>query len=239
MEKSVAELLGELSFIGRPVETLYLNETRVSEHFIGQLGAIESFTRTATRNGSIEAPVVKVSGGASSDRSITWSLKEPVTQALVLRAALDDRNLLTGISHAKVGSYVTFSGIALISHPLYPFSYMHREVLHAYPGLYEALEEERAKKEDLWRMLGTSDQNIWILTVMEGTSLCAAFLDQHWITHDAIHWLSNKLGARRMAILDGQTAYPDFPSCEIFALLREFHETGVPMLATLHLALKL
>jgi hypothetical protein len=47
----------------------YLNQTRVRESFIGQIGAIESFTKTATKEGSVEVPIVKV----PSERCF-WSL---------------------------------------------------------------------------------------------------------------------------------------------------------------------
>ena len=60
MAESVAELLGRLRFVGGPVETLYLNQPRVRESFVGQLGAIESFTRGVEKEGSVEAPVIKI-----------------------------------------------------------------------------------------------------------------------------------------------------------------------------------
>jgi len=60
MAESLAELLSRLRLVGGPVETLYLNETRVRENFIGQLGAIESFARRAIREGSAQTPVVNI-----------------------------------------------------------------------------------------------------------------------------------------------------------------------------------
>jgi hypothetical protein len=53
MTGSVAELLGRLRFVGGPVETLYLNQPRVRESFVGQLGAIESFTRGVAKEGGM------------------------------------------------------------------------------------------------------------------------------------------------------------------------------------------
>ena len=84
-------------------------------------------------------------------------------------------------------------------------------------------------------MMGRPDQNIWILTIMKDTSLCAAFLDGRWLADSYAHWVYNRVSVTD----DGEVVYPDLPPWEIFALVREFHETGAPMLATLHLTLKL
>ena len=52
MAEPLSKLLSRLRFEGGPVETLYLDETRVHEDFIGQLGAIGSFTRVGTMGGN-------------------------------------------------------------------------------------------------------------------------------------------------------------------------------------------
>ena len=80
MTESLADLLKKLRFVGQPVETLYLNETRVHENFIGQLGAIESFTRSVTKEGSAEAPVIRIGAGLSSATDVTWTLSDPLSQ---------------------------------------------------------------------------------------------------------------------------------------------------------------
>src|SRR5450432_4099136 len=67
MAESVAELLGRLRFVGGPVETLYLNQPRVRESFIGQLGAIESFTRSSAKEGSVGVPVVKIGADLTAE----------------------------------------------------------------------------------------------------------------------------------------------------------------------------
>jgi hypothetical protein len=88
--ESVTELLSKLRFDGAPVETLYLDETRVHEDFIGQVGAIASFVRAATNEGSggLEVPPVKFGVELSSEAGVTWNLNHPITQVLVLRAVL-------------------------------------------------------------------------------------------------------------------------------------------------------
>ena len=76
MAESVAELLGKLRLEGTAVETLYLNQTRVRESFIGQLGAIDSFTRTVSKEGSVEAPVIKFGAGLSAESGVTWTMTD-------------------------------------------------------------------------------------------------------------------------------------------------------------------
>jgi len=51
--ESVADLLGRLRFVGGPVETLYLNQPRVKESFVGQLVVFEFFTRRVAKEGSV------------------------------------------------------------------------------------------------------------------------------------------------------------------------------------------
>ena len=136
MAESVAELLSRLRFVGRPVETLYLNETRVRESFIGQLGAIESFTRAATKKGSVEAPVIKIGAGVTTEGGVTWTLSDSIAQVLVLRTALESQGLRHGLDSAKPGRYISFEGTGLISRPGM-FDDLHREGLQQHRGLYE------------------------------------------------------------------------------------------------------
>ena len=59
--------------------------------FVSQLGAIESFTRTAAREMAGEAGAggfVKVGGSRSGTQQVDYDLKEPLSQALVLHSAL-------------------------------------------------------------------------------------------------------------------------------------------------------
>jgi hypothetical protein len=221
MAESVADLLRRLRFSSGPVETLSLNETRVRENFIGQLGAIESFSRTATKEGSAEIPVVKVGGAVSSEAAVNWDLSDPIAQALVLRAALESQGLLDGLDDAGSGRYIISSGIGAISRQGM-LDDLHRERLREHPGLYEQLEAERAKQEHIMQMTGgPEEETLWLLTIDEGASVCAATLEKSSLRDPFRHW-----------------AYADSP-WELFALFRRRHETGVPWLAPLHLRVKL
>lgn len=152
----MAELLGRLRFVGGPVETLYLNQTRVRESFIGQLGAIETFTRTATKEGSIEVPVVKVGAGLASEAGVTWTLTDPAAQALVLRASLESQGALRGLDAAGPGRYISFAGAGSVSRPGM-LDDRHRAELRERPGLYDAFEAERGTQESVLRMMEGDD----------------------------------------------------------------------------------
>lgn len=220
MAESLAELLGQLRFVGGSVETLYLNQTRVRESFIGQIGAIESFTRTATKEGNVEVPIVKVGAGLASQAGVTWNLTDPTAQALVLHAALRSQGALFDLQNAAPGCYTSFTGKGLISR-LGMLDARHREALRGRPGLYEALEAERAMQETLLQMM-QGQAIMWLLTVDDGSSVCAAVLDNRWLSSSAPSWIGGDTESR----------------WEVFALVRDRHENGVPLLAALHVKMK-
>jgi lactam utilization protein B len=220
MKESLAKLLSSFRFSSGPMETLSLNEARVQENFISQLGAVESLTRVATEGGSLETPFVKLGGSLSSEAGATWVLNDPITQALVLHAALESQGSLHGPDDARPGRYVMTSGVGAISR-LRMLDGLHRERLHDHPGLYEKLEAERAKQEEIMHMTGRPEKSLWLLTIAEGTSICAATLEDTSLRDPFRHW-----------------AYADSP-WEFFGLVRRIHETGVPWLAPLHLYVKL
>jgi hypothetical protein len=219
MAETVIDLLRRLRFSTGPVETLSLNETRVRENFIGQLGAIESFTRAATKKGSAETPFVKLGGEVSSEATVNWNLGDPIAQALVLRAALESQGSLHRLDDATPGDYIISSGVGAISrHEM--LDDLHRERLQDHPGLYEQLEAERAQQEHIMLITGGPNELLWLLTIDEGALVCAATLEGSSLRDPFRHW-----------------AYADSP-WELFALCRRFHESGVPWLAPLHLRVK-
>jgi hypothetical protein len=220
MTESVAELLGRLRFVKAPVESLYLNEDRAGDHFTGQLGAIDSFTRTAAKEGKFGAgvPVLNLSGGASAESGVTWTLREPITQVLLLHAALESQGLLYGLDSTALGRYISFAGVGFISRPGM-FDREHWEGLREHPGLYEELEAKRASAEQVSRIM-KPDSSRWLLTVSEGSSVCAAILDNRWLKPASQHWMG-----------------PEY-RWEIFGLFRQLHKTGVPLLAAIHISMK-
>jgi hypothetical protein len=218
MAESVAELLGRLRFVGGPVETLYLNQPRVRESFVGQLGAIESFTRSTAKEGSVEAPIVKIGAGLTAESGVTWTLTDPTAQVLVLHAALDQQGAVHGLDGAVPGNYVDFAGQGAISRPGM-LDAGHQAALRDQPGLYAALEAERAAQENVLRMMEGQAAAMWLMTVSDGASMCAAVLNDSWLSPSSSSWLTGF-------------------HWRIFAMLRRVHETGVPLLAALHLSVK-
>lgn len=219
MAESVADVLGRLRFASGPVETLYLNKTRVRESFVGQLGAVESFTRTATKEGSLEVPVIKVGAGLASEAGVTWTLSDPTAQALVLRAALDSQGALYGLDEAGPGRYISFAGTAYLSRPGM-LDDKHRAGLDDHPGLYDALEAERGAQESVLRMMEGQDASMWVLTVGTADSMCAAVLDNRWLSPSAPSWMMADC------------------TWELFAMFRRHHEMGIPLFAALHVTVK-
>jgi hypothetical protein len=219
MAELLSNLLSRLRFDGGPVETLYLDETRVHEDFIGQLGAIGSFTRVGTVGGSVglESPVLKIEVQGASEASVTWNLSSPIVQILVLRAVLQSRDSLNGPDGTKPGSYVVFSGTGMVSRPGM-FEDLHRARLQGFPELYDKLEAERAMQEkDIQETDGPSEP-LWLLTINNGTSVCAATLMGSLLRPPFRHW-----------------ARVESP-WEIIGLCRQIHkETKVPWLAPLYL----
>jgi len=219
MAESVEELLATLRFVGGPVETIYLNQTRTRESFITHLGAVESFTRTAVKKVSAETPVVKIGAGVSSGSDVTWSLSDPIAQVLVLRAALESQGLLYSIDNAVPGRYIRFAGTAVLSRPGV-FDDVQQKALTARPGLYEELEAERTKAENISRMMGHSDDELWLLTLREDAVVCPVILSGEWLRDSVTHWVET-----------------DSP-WELFAIVRGFYPGKVPNLAAIHVNIK-
>jgi hypothetical protein len=222
MTDSVTEQLSKLRFEGAPVETLYLDETRVHEDFIGQVGAIESFVRSATKKGTggLAALPVQLAAEVSSEAGVTWNLNHPITQVLVLRAVLQDQDLLHGIDDAEPGHYVILSGVGTVSRPGM-FDNLHQDHLQDHPGFYEQLEVERALQHREMVETDGPQESLWLLTINDGASVCAATLMGSSLRPPFRHWV-----------------HADSP-WELFGLCRRIHEpTRVPWLAPLYVCAK-
>jgi hypothetical protein len=216
MAESVAELLGRLRFVSQPVETIYLNKNRTHDDFVGQLGAIESFTREATKEGKVELPIVKAGAGIGAEAGVTWTMTDPTAQALVLRAALESQGLLFDVDKAEPGRYVEFAGRGLLSRPGM-LQEEHRTGLAAWAGLYEELEADRANQEKVLSVMGGGIPDLcWLMTIDNGRSIAAAVLGNQWLSPGLPSWLGGE--ARWNA----------------FAKVRQRISGGIPLLAALH-----
>ncbi|WP_043687408.1 hypothetical protein [Streptomyces xylophagus] len=193
-DESLTDVLARLRFTAGPVETLYLNELRVGERFVSHLGVIESYTRTAHRQvgGELGVGVVKLSGARSTEDGITYTLREPIAQALVLRESLaQDGSLHRSARHPHPGDYVQLSGRACLSHPT---RYPHDDCLPTHTAAYPALEAERARQECWLQALGSPGATMWLLVLDDGPKLSAAVLASGWLRDNAVtsyvhtHW---------------------------------------------------
>lgn len=207
------------------METLSLNRARVRENFISQLGAIESYTREATGSGRLETPIINLGAAFSSEAGETWGFSNTVTQALMLRDALDKKQELHSIKGAQPGDYVLSSGVGAISRAGM-LDDLHRERLRKHRGLYEKLEAERADQERIMHMTGGRRREyLWLLTIDEGNdenpTICAATIEGTALRDPFRHWV-----------------YAE-STWEFFGLVRRIHETKIPWLAPLHLYVKL
>jgi hypothetical protein len=216
MTESLADLLGQLRFVSGPLETIYLNERRTRDDFRSQLGAIESFTRGRSKQGDARLPFVNLGVGAGSQTEATWSLTDPTAQALVLRAALESQGLLFDLDSAEPGRYVQCTGRGLLSRPGTLVD-QHRAGLASWPGLYEELEAERAKEEELLTVIGEGHPDLcWLMTVDTGTHVAAANLGNRWLSKSLRAWLGSDV------------------RWNVFARFIHLNERGVPLLAAFH-----
>jgi hypothetical protein len=223
--KSAAEFISGLRSSAGPMETLSLNKARVRENFISQIGAIESYTREAARNGNLEIPPVNLGASFSSQAGATWGFTDPLTQALILRVALDQKQKLHDIKDAQPGDYVLSSGVGAISRSGM-LDDLHRERLSSHRDLYEKLEAERAKQERIMHMTGgRRREHLWLLTIDESNdenaAICAATIEGTALRDPFRHWV-----------------YAASP-WQFFGMVRCIHETKIPWLAPLHLYVKL
>jgi hypothetical protein len=87
----VAEEVLRLRFAGRYVESMYRNDERIRELFIGRIGSIASFSRSATKdvNGSVGFKgIAELAGTRGGEQAVEYNLTDPTAQALVLREIL-------------------------------------------------------------------------------------------------------------------------------------------------------
>ena len=88
---SVAEEVLRLRFTGRYVESMYRNDDRIRELFVGRIGSIAGFTRSATKdvNGSVGFKgIAELAGTRGGEQVVEYNLSDPTAQALVLRENL-------------------------------------------------------------------------------------------------------------------------------------------------------
>jgi hypothetical protein len=202
---------------------LYLNKERVHDNFISNLGDIDSFTKMAQKigKGTVKTPFIEFGGEIVGEAQVTWTINEPITQVLVLRAALESAGLVYRLDDIGLGRFISFVGRGFISRPGL-FDAEHRARLANHPDVYDALEARRASIESTENLIRETEARQWLLTVSEGASVCAAVLDDQWLKPGFHHWTA--------------PLTPEYRH-EIFGLFRQF-ESGIPILATVYVGVK-
>lgn len=114
----IPDVLTSVTFTTDPIDTLFLNERRVSEQFTLHLGAINSFVRSYSSGKRAGTDIRIFRGELSAEQSnqVTWSLEAPIAQALVLRAALTERNVIQ--DPAKLATANTYSFLESVILPV-------------------------------------------------------------------------------------------------------------------------
>jgi len=220
----VADEILKLRFTCGPIQSLYLNEDRVSERFTSHLGAITTWTRTAEREGggSVDLKLVKGDVREHATNAITYTIADPLVRALLVREALQASGVVHSSESATVGQYVLVSGRACLRRPeaekLFPLDWqVHADCLPVTDPRYAELEMDRARAEVFRLALAgpaSVPDRMWLLTLSDRDDIKAAsVLNSRWIDDAVVSYLHT--------------------SWEMFGTLRE-SASGVPLLAAIH-----
>jgi hypothetical protein len=223
---NVADEVLRLRFTGRHVESMYRNDDRIRELFVGRIGAIARLTRAAAKgaNGSIGLKgIAELAGERNWADTVEYDLHDPTAQALVLREALGNQHELHSAATAAPGQYVSVTGVSCLSRPTAEpggFNF-HPNCRDSSDPVFAALDQARAMQEALYRSMTPGEEQMWLLTISDANQdiTAAAILLRHWINTNAF------------------MSYMHMP-WEMFGTLRE-RVAGVPMLAAIHVIARL
>ena len=218
---SVAEEVLRLRFTGRYVESMYRNDDRIRELFIGRVGSIAGFSRSATKdvNGSLGFKgIAELAGTRSGEQSVEYNLSDPTAQALVLRENLALAGELCDLVDAAPGRFVSVVGRSCLSRPAdRPIAFDFHATCHAADQPeFADLEQERAVQEAALRLMNPSEEQMWLLVISDRAERvrAAAVLHRRWINQNAF------------------MSYMHMP-WELFGLVRQ-RIAHVPVLAAIH-----
>lgn len=187
----IPDVLNSVTFTADPIDTLFLNEQRVGEQFTLHLGAIKSFVRSYSsgKRGGTDIRIFRGELSAEQSSQVTWSLEAPIAQALVLRAALTERNVIQDPAQARKGEYVVISGVGYLTGGDYELGTMRVLLDPIEEGLYDQIESERSSQEQ--RTKGKKlESELSSLTLLrdEAPRVCVTFLNERWLSDVSEHW---------------------------------------------------
>ena len=217
----VAEEVLRLRFTGRYVESMYRNDDRIRELFIGRIGSIAGLTRSATRdvNGSVGFKgIAELAGSRGGEQVVEYDLTDPTAQALVLRENLALAQEFHDAATAAPGQFVSVAGPSCLSRPPdQPIGFDFHGGCHAaeQPEFTE-LEHQRALQEATSRLMNPGDEQMWLLVISDRAQRiqAAAVLLRRWINQNAF------------------MSYMHMP-WELFGVVRD-RVDSVPVLAPIH-----
>lgn len=218
---SVAEEVLRLRFTGRYVESMYRNDDRIRELFIGRIGSIAGFSRSATKdvNGSVGFKgIAELAGTRGGEQAIEYNLADPTAQALVLRENLALAGEFHDADKAAPGQFVSVVGRSCLSRPTdQPIAFdFHAACRAADQPEFADLERQRELQEATLRLMNPGEEQMWLLVISDRADriLAAAVLHRRWINQNAF------------------MSYMHMP-WELFGVVRD-HVADVPVIAAIH-----
>lgn len=191
MPGSVADEVMKLSFTAGHVESMYRNDDRIRELFVGRVGSVRSWARSAAREGGggVGLGVLQLSGAAGQENVVEYDLTDPTAQALVLRELLTEQGDVVGPADAQPGSYVVVVGRACLrrEEPAPEPGSFHADCVGG-DERYDQLERLRLHQEEQYLAMDPGDeQQMWLLTLEDppGRLAAAAVLHRRWINQNA------------------------------------------------------
>ena len=180
MSDSVSQIIGRLRFVSNSAPAIYLNERLAEEMFIAQLGAIESFTRSAAREveGQAGPAIVRVGASRGTTEEVTYDTSDPLTKALLLHSALGGIQTLASPSRSP-GEFAEIIGSAYlppaaITEPPPP------------ENLRTALFNECERQAQVIRALGDSTNVLLPLLLSNDRFSVGSVISQKWLRPELV-----------------------------------------------------
>jgi hypothetical protein len=209
VDDDLSQLLASLSFQGDAVDRIYLNDPRVLDQFIQHLGSIESVVRSGNFEDGLGFNLKVIQGDRrqGTQTVVTWTLDNPMVQALLLQAALVREGVLRDPADASVGDYILASGVSYLTSGDYEVDFM-RDLLNPIEdGLYDLIEAARVQQERWFERLQHEGPGLHTLTLVRETPprVFVSFLESTWIA-SVSQWFEES--ASVLGVLRGVHPFP-------------------------------
>lgn len=177
--ESVGAIVERLRFVSSSAPAIYLNERLAEEMFRAQLGAIGSFTRSASRGREGQAGPAVVRVGASSDTSeqVDYDLGDPLTKALLLHSAMGGTEALSADLSSPPGTFMEVVGPAYLP-PVALAEPVPAENLRA------LLTAECQRQTEVVRGFGDADTVLMPLLLTDQRGVVGSVISRRWVRQD-------------------------------------------------------